>query len=166
MDLDEKIRAHIVSVWREKDKKISLGGREGMLILTDRHLMFVQKTEAKFKWWQAVVQRQTLNFIKSGSKSNIMIRHDGYDEESLKDDLEIKKNVEIPFENILDVNYVEKDWGSVLNVEYHLNGKHEKFRFSIAQDWVKYPLKEPTKYIRIDWRPLVQFIKDRQKITR
>ena len=49
MDPDEKIQAHLVSVWREGKKFFSVGGREGMLILTDKHLMFVQKTEAKMR---------------------------------------------------------------------------------------------------------------------
>jgi len=56
MDLDEKIHAHILSVW--KKPKEFFGGRslEGMLILTDKHLMFVRKTEAKMRWWGAVTQ--------------------------------------------------------------------------------------------------------------
>jgi hypothetical protein len=44
MDPDEKIQAHLVSIWREAKKFFSIGGREGMLILTDKHLMFVQQT--------------------------------------------------------------------------------------------------------------------------
>jgi len=51
MDSDEKIQAHVVSIWRESKKFFSIGGREGMLILTNKHLMFVHKTEAKKKWW-------------------------------------------------------------------------------------------------------------------
>lgn len=163
MDPDEKIHAHVVSVWREKNKLFSVGGRECMLILTDRHLMMIQKTQSKFKWWQAVVQRQVLRFMKS---KDTMITHDGYDESSLLDDLEHKKNVEIPFDNILDVNTEEKEWGSVLNIKYRKNSKTEDYRFAIAQDWVKYPIKEPTKYMKVDWSPFVQFIKDRQRITR
>ena len=44
--------------------------------------------------------------------------------------------------------------------------KKEKFQYSIAQDWVKYPAKEPTKYMKVDWEPFVQYIKDRQKFTK
>jgi len=51
-------------------------------------------------------------------------------------------------------------------LEYEKDGKKEKFQYSIAQDWVKYPAKEPTKYMRVDWGPFVQYIKDRQKFTR
>ncbi len=46
MDSDERILAHVVSVWRESKKFLSIGGREGMLILTVRLLMFDHKTVA------------------------------------------------------------------------------------------------------------------------
>ncbi len=162
MEPDERIQAHLVSIWRESKKFCASGGREGMLILTDKHLMFVHKTKAKKKWWGAVRQRQTVQFLKS---KNTMIIHDGYNENNLKEDLENEKNVELRFDDILDISHEEKDWGSTLLIEYAKNGKHEKHQYSIAQDWVKYPAKEPTKYMHVEWEPFVQFIKDRQKIT-
>jgi len=162
MDSEERIQAHIVSIWREGEKFFSIGGREGMLILTDKHLMFVHKTQAKMNWWKAVVPRQVLMFLKS---KNTMTVHDGYDEEDLMEDLENKKNVELSFDDILKISHEEKTWGSVMHLEYEKNDKIEKFQFSVAQDWVKYPAKDPTKYMKVDWKPFVQYIKDRQKIT-
>ena len=163
MDSDEKIQAHLVSVWRESKKFLSIGGREGMLVLTDKHLSFIHKTEAKMNWWKAITQRQVINLIRS---KNTMITHDGYDEKQLMADLENKKNVELAFDDILKINYGEKTWGSVLELEYAKDGKKEKFQYAIAQDWVKYPAKEPTKYMKVDWKPFVQYIKDRQKFTK
>ena len=163
MQPSEKIQAHLVSVWRESKKFLSIGGREGMLILTDRHLMFVHKTEAKMNWWRAITQRQVINFIRS---RNVMIRHDGYGEEDLMDDLENERNVEISFDDISVIEYKDEVWGSVLRLEYGRDGKTEKHQYSIAQDWVKYPAKEPTKYMKVDWEPFVQYIKDRQRFTR
>lgn len=159
MDEGEKIHAHIVSVWREKDRRIALGGREGMLILTDKHLMFVQKTEAKMRWWQAVVQRQSVKFLKS---KDTMIRHDGYGEEELLQDLENKKNDEISLSRILEARHEEKVWGSVLYLTYEHGDKTEKRRFSVVLDWVKYPAKDPAKYMRVDWKPFVSFINEHQ----
>ncbi len=159
MESDERIQAHILSVWRESKKFLSVVGKEGMFLLTDRHLMFVHKTEAKMRWWGAVVQRQVLNLMKS---KNIMVRQDGYAEKDLMLDLENKKNVELSFDDILEINHEEKPWGSVLNLEYVKDGKKEKFRYSVVKDWVKYPAKDPQKYMRVDWEPLVQYIKDRQ----
>jgi hypothetical protein len=163
MQPDETIQAHLVSVWRESKKFFSIGGREGMLILTDKHLVFVHKTESKMNWWKAIIQRQVVNFIKS---KNTMIRHDGYNEKDLINDLENKKNVEVSFDDISSINYEEKIWGSVLQLEYEKDGKEEKFQYAIAQDWVKYPIKEPTKYMKVDWKPFVQYIKDRQRFTK
>lgn len=162
MDSDEKIQAHLVSVWRESKKMFSIGGREGMLILTDRHLMFIHKTDAKANWWKAITSRQVINLIKS---KNTMIIHDGYTEEELETDLEIEKNVEISFDDISKITHEEKNWGSTLYLEYEKDGKQEKFQYAIAQDWVKYPAKEPTKYMKVDWAPFVQYIKDRQNFT-
>lgn len=163
MQSDEKIQAHLVSVWREARKFFSIGGKEGMLVLTDKHLMFLPKTEARIKWWQAIRQRQVLRFLRS---KDTMIVHDGYTVENLIEDLEDEKNLELSFDDILDVSYEEKDWGSVLFLEYSSGGKTHAYQYSIAQDWVKYPAKEPTKYMKVDWAPFVQFIKDRQKVTR
>lgn len=163
MEHNEKIQAHLVSVWREPKKFFSIGGREGMLVLTDKHLMFIHKTEAKMKWWQAIRQRQVINFLKS---KNTMIRHDGYEESNLMEDIENEKNVELSFDDILSITYEEKEWGSILILEYEKDGKRQKYQYSIAQDWVKYPVKEPTKYMKVDWEPFVQYIKDRQKFTK
>jgi hypothetical protein len=163
MESEEKIQAHIVSIWRESKKFFSVGGKEGMLVLTDKHLMFVHKTESKMNWWKAITQRQVINFIKS---KNTMIRHDGYVEKDLLNDVEDKRNVEVGFDDISSINYEEKVWGSVLQLEYEKDGKQEKFQYAIAQDWVKYPAKEPTKYMKVDWKPFVQYIKDRQKFTK
>jgi len=121
MQSDEKIQAHLVSVWREAKKFFSIGGKEGMLILTDRHLMFVHKTESMMKWWKAITQRQVINFLRS---KNTMICHDGYDEEKLMNDLENEKNIEITFDDISSISFQEKVWGSVLLLEYDKNGMY------------------------------------------
>ena len=163
MEPEEKIQAHLVSVWREGKKFFSIGGKEGMLVLTDKHLMFIHKTESKMNWWKAITQRQVVNFIKS---KNTMIRHDGYNEEDLMNDCEDDRNIELSFDDLSSVSFTEKDWGSSLQLEYQKDGKDEKFQYSIAQDWVKYPVKEPTKYMKVDWEPFVQYIKDRQKFTK
>ncbi len=163
MQSDEKIQAHLVSIWRESKKFFSIGGKEGMLILTDKHLTFVFKTEARMKWWKAITQRQVINFIKS---KNTMIIHDGYDEQELMNDLENEKNIELVFDDISKISFEEKVWGSALYLEYEKDGKEEKFQYAIAQDWVKYPVKEPTKYMKVDWEPFVQYIKDRQILTK
>ena len=163
MDVNEQIQAHILSVWRQTKRFFSISGKEGMLFLTNRHLVFVTKTEAKMKWWQAAIQRQVVTLLKS---KNVMIRHDGYNEESLRLDLRTSKNLEVDFDNILSIDGEEKSWGSVLNVELIEGGKVKKYQFSVVLDWVKYPAKDPIKYMKVDWSPLVKYVKERQKITK
>ncbi|HJJ21797.1 MAG TPA: hypothetical protein OQH55_05745 [Nitrosopumilus sp.] len=163
MESNENIQAHLVSVWRESKNFFSIGGREGMLVLTDNHLMFVHKTESKMNWWKAITQRQVVSFLKS---KNTMIQHDGYNKEDLSNDLKNNKNVELTFDEIDIIIFEEKTWGSVLYLEYEKEGKKEKFQYAIAQDWVKYPMKEPTKFMKVDWAPFVQYIKERQKFTK
>lgn len=162
MEEDERIRAHVLSVWREGTGFFAVGGREGMLVLTDRRMAFVHKTEAKMRWWQAVVQRQVVSLIRSRSIMNL---HDGYDEKSLVEDLKNKKNVQVPFDDIKKIYAKEEVWGSVLYAEYARDGRVEKYRFSVAQDWVKYPVKDATKFLRVDWKPFIAFIRERQVLV-
>ena len=160
MGPDEKIHAHLVSIWRESQGLFALGGREGMLFLTERHIVFVHKTGASMNWWKAITQRQVVKFIRS---KNTMIRHDGYGEDDLADDLADDRNVEVPYEDVVGISSGEKAWGSVLHLEYRAGDKKEKHQYSVAQDWVKYPAKEPTKYMKVDWEPFVEFVNKRRR---
>ena len=163
MESEEKIQAHVLSVWREHREFFGGKGREGMLILTNKRLMFVKKTEAGIKWWGAVRTRQIVRLLLS---KNVMFTEDGYGEESLRTDAENKKNQEIHFNDILNISFEEKVWGSVLFLEILEGGKKRKYQFSIVQDWVKYPLSAPTKYMKVDWSGFVKYIKDKQLVTR
>jgi len=162
MEEGEKIQAHILSVWKESREFFSGRGAEIMLILTDKHLMFIKKTESKMKWWGANTQRQVVKFIQN---KDVMVMIDGYTEEHLKTDLENKKNQEVSFNNILDIDVKEKVWGSVLLLEILEDEESKKYQFSIVQDWVKYPLKDPIKYMKVDWNGFIKYVKDRQLVT-
>ena len=163
MDFEEKIQAHVLSVWREPREFFGGRGKEGMLILTNNRLVFVKKTEAGMKWWGAVRTRQIVRLLRS---KDVMFTEDGYNEESLRIDVENKKNQEIRFNDILHVGFEEKVWGSVLFLEILEGDKQRKYQFSIVQDWVKYPLSAPTKYMKVDWSGFVKYIKDKQLVTR
>ncbi len=163
MDFEEKIQAHVLSVWREPREFFGGRGKEGMLILTNNRLVFVKKTEAGMKWWGAVRTRQIVRLLRS---KDVMFTEDGYNEESLRIDVENKKNQEIHFNDILYVGFEEKVWGSILFLEILEGDKQRKYQFSIVQDWVKYPLSAPTKYMKVDWSSFVKYIKDKQLVTR
>ena len=163
MEPEEKIQAHVLSIWKEKRGFFSGKGKEGMLILTNKRLLFINKTEAGIKWWGAVRTRQVVRLLQF---KDVMVIEDGYNEESLRTDLKNKKNQKINFNNILKIEVKEKVWGSVLFLDIIEDGKEKKFQFSVVQDWVKYPLSAPTKYLKVDWSGSVKYVKDKQIITK
>ena len=163
MEIEEKIQAHVLSVWKEGRGFFSGKGREGMLILTNNRLLFVKKTEAGMKWWGAIRTRQIVRLLQF---KDVMVVEDGYTEESLRTDLENKKNQKISFNDILHVESKEKVWGSVLFLDIIEGGKEKKIQFSVVQDWVKYPLSAPTKFLKVDWTKFVKYIKDKQIVTK
>jgi len=163
MEMDEKIQAHVLSIWKESRGFFSGKGSEGMLILTNKNLCFVKKTEAPMRWWGAIRTRQIVRLLQS---KDVMIIEDGYGEENLRVDLENKKNQKISFNNILYIESKEKVWGSVLYLDVIEDEKEKKFQFSVVQDWVKYPLSAPTKFLKVDWSGFVKYIKDKQIVTK
>jgi len=163
VEVEEKIQAHVLSVWKEGRGFFSGKGREGMLILTNNRLLFVKKTEAGMKWWGAIRTRQIVRLLQF---KDVMVVEDGYTEESLRTDLENKKNQKISFNDILHVESKEKVWGSVLFLDIIEGGKEKKIQFSVVQDWVKYPLSAPTKFLKVDWTKFVKYIKDKQIVTK
>ena len=163
MEMDEKIQAHVLSIWKESRGFFSGKGSEGMLILTNKNLCFVKKTEAPMRWWGAIRTRQVVRLLQS---KDVMIIEDGYSEENLRVDLENKKNQKISFNNILYIESKEKVWGSVLYLDVIEGEKEKKFQFSVVQDWVKYPLSAPTKFLKVDWSGFVKYIKDKQIVTK
>ena len=163
MESEEKIQAHILSIWKESRGFLGGKGKEGMLILTNKRLLFISKTEAGIKWWGAVRTRQTVRLLQS---NDVMVIEDGYGEEKLRSDLENKKNQRISFDNILYIKAKEKVWGAVLLLDIIEGGKERKFQFSVVQDWVKYPLSAPTKFLKVDWLGFVKYIKDKQLVTK
>ena len=100
MEAEEKIQAHVLSIWRESRGFFSGKGREGMLILTNKNLCFIKKTEAPMKWWGAIRTRQIVRLLQS---KDVMIVEDGYGEENLIYALANKKHHKISFNNILRI---------------------------------------------------------------
>ena len=85
---------------------------------------------------------------------------------SLTQDLENKENQKISFNNILSIESKEKVWGSVLFLDIIEGGKEKELQFSVVQDWVKYPISAPTKFLKVDWSGFVKYIKDRQIVMK
>jgi len=130
VETEEKLQAHVLSIWREGRGFFSGKGREGMLVLTSIHLCFIKKTEAPMKWGGAIRTRQIVRLLQS---KDVMIVEDGYGEENLREDLENKKNQKISFNNILSIESKEKVWGSVLFLDIIEDGRRRNFSFLLCK---------------------------------
>ncbi|MDC8437434.1 MAG: hypothetical protein LV468_00335 [Candidatus Nitrosotenuis sp.] len=158
MDSDERIKVHLLSIWRE-EKKLFAKSKECMLFLTDKHIMFVSKTEAKMQWWKSAVQRQILTLMKSPST---LLTHDGYGEADLKRDLENEKNDVFLLDDVISAESEEKAWGTVLKLKLRDGEKERKFQLSVARDWVTYPMRDPVKFLKVDWSPVIEIIQSKR----
>lgn len=156
VDWDEEIKAHLFWVWGEEEGFMKRG-REGMLVITDRRLAFIIKTDMTYRMHDTHSTRQ-FNRFKSGE--NVFRPAEGYKLEHLEKDLDKSPdNVEIPFSQILDITSEEKRWGTLLKVKVNLGDKSKVRKFSIVKGWVKYPAKDPLEFQHMDWSPLINLVK-------
>ena len=71
---------------------------------------------------------------------------------------------QVTFNNILEIDVEEKQWGSLLKTKIIDGEKTKEYQYSIVRDWVLYPLKDPTSFLKVNWSPFVEFVKSRQII--
>jgi hypothetical protein len=156
VDWDEQIKAHIFWVWKEGEGFFKRG-KEGMLVITDRRLAFIIKTDMTYKMHETHSMRQLKRFE---ARENVFRPAEGYRLEHLERDLDKSPdNLELPFNQILDITSEEKDWGTLLNVKVNLGDKTKIHKFSIVKGWVKYPAKDPMGFQKMDWTPLINLLK-------
>ncbi len=156
VDWDEQIKAHLFWVWGEEEGFFKRG-KEGMLVVTDRRLAFIFKTDMTFRMHDTHTRRQAKR-LETGEK--VFRPAEGYKLEHLERDLDKSPdNLEVPFSQILDIAPEEKDWGTVLKVKVNLGEKSKVKKFSIVKGWVKYPAKEPMGFQKMDWSPIVNLVK-------
>jgi len=156
VDWDEQIKAHIFWVWKEGEGFFKRG-KEGMLVITDRRLAFISKTDMTYKMHETHSLRQLKRFESS---ENVFRPAEGYKLEHLERDLDKSPdNLELPFSQIIDITSEEKDWGTLLKVNENLGDKAKIHKFSVVKGWVKYPAKDPIGFQKMDWAPLMNLLK-------
>lgn len=156
IDRSEEIKTHLLWVWKEGEGFLRQG-KEGMLVITDRRLAFISKTDMTFKMHDTHSLRQAKRF-QAGE--NVFRPAEGYKLEHLERDLDKSPdNLEIMFSQIMDIESVEKDWGTMLKVKVNLGDKNKTHKFSIVKGWVKYPAKEPMGFQKVDWSPVINLVK-------
>jgi hypothetical protein len=156
VDWDEQIKAHLFWVWNEGEGFLKRG-KEGMLIITDRRVAFISKTDMTFKMHETHSLRQAKRFEAS---ENVFRPAEGYKLEHLERDLDKSSdNLEVQFNQIMDIASEEKDWGTLLKVKVNQGDKSKTHKFSIVKGWVKYPAKDPIGFQKMDWTPLINLVK-------
>jgi hypothetical protein len=156
VDWDEQIKAHLFWIWGEQEGFLK-HGKEGMLVVTDRRLAFITKTEMSYRMHDTHSTRQYNRFKND---ENVFRPAEGYKIEHLEKDLDKSPdNLEFPFSQILDITSEEKRWGTLLKVKVNLGDKSKLYQFSIVKGWVKYPAKDPLEFQKVDWSPLINVVK-------
>ena len=156
VDWNEQIKAHLVWIWGEEEGFLKRG-KEGMLVITDRRIAFISKTNMTYRIHDVHAMRQLKRFKE---RENVFRPLEGYKVKDLEDDLNKSgENLEIHFRQILDITQQEKRWGTLLKVDANLIDKSKIYKFSIVKGWVKYPLKDPIEFQRMDWTDLIDLFK-------
>jgi hypothetical protein len=156
VEWDEEIKAHLFWVWGEQDGFLKRG-KEGMLVITDKRVVFITKTEMTYRMHDTHTTRQ---FNRFKNKENVFRPAEGYKLAHLEKDLDKSDdNQEIPYTQILDITSEEKRWGTLLKIKVNLGDTSKVQKFSIVKGWVKYPAKDPLEFQRMDWSPLISLVK-------
>ena len=156
VEWDEQIKAHLFWIWYEEEGFMKRG-KEGMLVITNRRIAFITKTEMTFRAHDTHSTRQ-FNRFRDGE--NVFRPAEGYGIKELEKDLDKSPdNIEVPYRQVMDVATEEKRWGTLLKVKVNLGDKTKTMKFSIVKGWVKYPAKDPMGFQRMDWSPLVSLVK-------
>jgi hypothetical protein len=156
VEWDEQIKAHLFWIWGEEEGFLKRG-KEGMLVITDKRIAFIIKTEMTYRMHDTHNTRQ---FNRFKNKEDVFRPAEGYGIKELEKDLDKSPdNLEVPFRQIMDISAEEKRWGTLLKVKINLGDKSKLMKFSIVKGWVKYPAKDPLEFQRMDWTPLISMVK-------
>jgi hypothetical protein len=156
LEWNEQIKAHLMWIWGGEDGFMKRK-REGMLVVTEKNLIFITKTNMSYRIHAVHSQRQLLRFKEN---KNVFLPIEGYGITELRNDVEkSNQNMVFPFAQILDMYYLEKRWGTELKVKTNVENKQKNYNFAIVRGWVKYPAKDPLQFHHVDWNPVITLYK-------
>jgi hypothetical protein len=132
-------------------------GKEGMLVITNMRIAFIMKTKMKYRVHEEYSLRQLRRF-KDGE--SVLLPVERYEEIDLQNDLaESDKNMDIPFDKIINIEQERKKWGTLLKLKFIENEGTRGYKFMVVKGWVKYPLKDPVSFQQLNWDPIIALIK-------
>ena len=122
MEWDEQIKAHLMWIWGGEDGFMKRK-KEGMVVVTEKRLIFITKTNMSYRIHDVHSQRQLLRFKE---KKNVFLPIEGYGITELKNDIEKSdKNTVFTFSEISDMYFLEKRWGTELKVKIYIENKQK-----------------------------------------
>ena len=132
-------------------------GKEGMLVITNMRIAFIMKTKMKYRVHEEYSLRQLRRF-KDGE--SVLLPVERYEEIDLQNDLaESDKNMDVPFDRIVNIEQERKKWGTLLKLKFIENEGTRGYKFMVVKGWVKYPLKDPVSFQQLNWDPIIALIK-------
>ncbi len=155
---EERILSTLYSVWGG-EQGFMKRGREGILVLTSKRVAFISRTGMSVDVWKREVDAQ----VKELHRSRDPVRlSKAYTLDMLYSDLESykTKNLNIPLENIIDMSYEEKRYGSTLNLVFRDDyGNSKSYTFTVVRSWIRYPVADPVEYKHVDWGRWIALVK-------
>jgi len=153
----ENIKYHLMWVWGQEEGFMKRG-KEGMLVITNMRIAFIMKTKMKYNVHEEYSLRQLRRFKEGES---VLLSIESYNEIDLQNDLaDSDKNIDIPFNEIIEIEQEKKRWGTVLRLKFTANRDTKKYKFVVVKGWVKYPLKDPVSFQHLDWGPIIALLKE------
>jgi hypothetical protein len=157
VEWDEQIKAHLVWIWGQEEGFMKRG-KEGMLVITDKRIAFITKTNMSYRVHDVHSIRQVR---RCRERENIFRPLEGYGIKNLDEDLKKSaENLDIPFNQILDIASENKRWATLLKVQINLGIKSKNYKFSVVKGWVKYPLKDPIEFEHVNWVHIIRLVRD------
>lgn len=146
---EECILSVLFSVWGG-EHGLFKRGREGILVLTNKRIAFISKTDMNIDSWKMEVDIQVKELHKN--KDTIRVSK-AYTLDMLNNDARYEKNIIIPLSSIVDLSSERKRWGTVLNIAFknNHNDSISKYSFTVVRSWIRYPIVDPIEYEHVDW---------------
>ena len=120
LDWNEQIKAHLMWIWGGEDGFMKRK-REGMLVATEKNLIFITKTNMSYRVHHVHSERQLIRFKEN---KNVFLPVEGYGITELRNDLEkSNQNIVFPFSQISDMYFLEKRWGTELKIKANIENK-------------------------------------------
>ena len=156
LDWNEQIKTHLMWIWGGEDGFMKRK-REGMLVATEKNLIFITKTNMSYRVHHVHSERQ---LIRLKENKNVFLPVEGYGITELRNDVKkSNQNIVFPFSQISDMYFLEKGWGTELKIKANIENKQKNYNFAIVKGWVKYPAKDPLQFQHVDWNPIITLYK-------